>query len=323
MHYVLNFAHLSIFLFYAPTALAPFGPPTRYTAPHPTEPLHQCDQLVCLATCSGDFTFGAATLAGSRLDLPSVNMVELRNVTVSYRLHPALHHINGHFAHGSLTAVVGPNGAGKSTLLKSILGLLPLSGGSIKVTTPRQQIAYLPQVAEIDRQFPLSVQDCVALGFWNATGAFQSIGSTHLLRIAAALQAVGLSGFEQRTIGTLSSGQLQRVLFARLLVQNADLILLDEPFNAVDSRTTTELLRLVQHWHQQGTTIIAVVHDDAQIQAFFPQTLLLARQTVAWGPTAQTLIPEHLTKARLMSEAWDESAEICHVDLDAANEATQ
>ena len=250
-------------------------------------------------------------------------MVELHNVTVSYRLHPALHHISGHFTRGSLTAVVGPNGAGKSTLLKSILGLLPLSGGSIKVSTPRQQIAYLPQIAEIDRQFPLSVQDCVALGFWNAAGAFLGIGAAQQQRIAAALQAVGLSGFEQRTIGTLSSGQLQRVLFARLLVQNADLILLDEPFNAVDSRTTSELLRLVQHWHQQGKTIIAVVHDDAQIHAFFPQTLLLARKAVAWGPTTDALSPEHLAHARQMSVAWDESAEICHVDLDAATEATQ
>jgi zinc/manganese transport system ATP-binding protein len=250
-------------------------------------------------------------------------MVELHNVTVSYRRHPALHHISGQFAAGSLTAVLGPNGAGKSTLLKSILGLLPLSGGNVKVGLPRQHIAYLPQIAEIDRQFPLTVQDCVALGFWNAAGAFQAIDAAQQQRIALALQAVGLSGFEHRTIGTLSSGQLQRVLFGRLLVQNADLILLDEPFNAVDSRTTADLLRLVQHWHQQGKTIIAVVHDDAQVQQFFPSTLLLARQVVAWGPTTETLTPEHLARARQMSVAWDENAEMCHIDLHAATKATQ
>jgi zinc/manganese transport system ATP-binding protein len=253
--------------------------------------------------------------------LTTQTMVELQNVTISYRQHPALHHLSGAFTTGSLTAVVGPNGAGKSTLLKSILGLLPLSGGKINVAVARQQIAYLPQMAEIDRQFPITVLDCVALGFWNSVGAFRSISAVQRQRLAAALQAVGLSGFEQRTIGTLSSGQLQRVLFARLLVQNAELILLDEPFNAIDSRTTAELLRLVQHWHQQSKTIIAVVHDDAQIHACFPRTLLLARQAVAWGHTAEVLTPENTARARHMHEAWDESAETCHVDLDAATEA--
>jgi zinc/manganese transport system ATP-binding protein len=249
-------------------------------------------------------------------------MVELHNVTVSYRQHPALHHVSGQFARGTLTAVVGPNGAGKSTLLKSIVGLLPLSGGHIHCAAQPQQIGYLPQMAEIDRQFPISVQDCVALGFWNTEGAFQRIDNAQRQRLAAALQAVGLSGFEQRSIGTLSSGQLQRVLFARLLVQNAELILLDEPFNAIDSRTTTELLRLVQHWHQHGKTVIAVVHDDAQIHACFPRTLLLARQVVAWGQTSEVLTPENTARARHMHEAWDEGAETCHIDLDAASAAT-
>lgn len=262
-------------------------------------------------------------MVGSIVDVLKPDcMVEFNNVTVSYRQHPALHHVSGSFAPGSLTAVVGPNGAGKSTLLKSILGLLPLSGGTIRVAVARQEIAYLPQMAEIDRQFPISVQDCVALGFWNQSGAFRSIGAAQRQRLEAALQAVGLSGFEARTIGTLSSGQLQRVLFARLLVQNADLILLDEPFNAIDSRTTGELLRLVQHWHQHGKTIIAVVHDDAQIHACFPNTLLLARQTVAWGPTTTVLTHENMQRARHMHEAWDETAETCHIDLDAASEVT-
>ena len=137
-----------------------------------------------------------------------------------------------------------------------------------------------------------------------------------------ALKAVGLEGFEHRTVGTLSSGQLQRVMFARMLVQDADLILLDEPFNALDSRTTAELLRLVQLWHQQGRTIIAVVHDDTQVQSFFPDTLMLARQVVAWGATAQVFTAPNLEHARRMSESWDESAEFCHVDLLAAQNVT-
>ena len=108
--------------------------------------------------------------------------------------------------------------------------------------------------------------------------------------------------------GSLSAGQFQRMLFARLLLQDADLILLDEPFNAIDSKTTAELLRLVAAWHQEGRTVIAVVHDHAQIQRHFPQTLLLARDMIAWGDTATVMTAEHLRQAKAMAEAWDESA---------------
>lgn len=267
--------------------------------------------------CSG------ITVAGCALgQLGAGSLVTLDNLTVSYRQHPALHHICGTFKAGSLTAVVGPNGAGKSTLLKSIVGLLPFGGGTVSAATPAQRIAYLPQMAEIDRHFPINVHDCIALGFWNAAGAWNPIGIPLQQRIGMALKAVGLEGFEKRTVGTLSTGQLQRVMFARLLVQDADLILLDEPFNAVDSRTTAELLRLVKHWHEQGRTIIAVVHDDQQVREFFPETLLLARQVVAWGATAEVFTPEHIEHARQMSEAWDETAEFCHVDLHAAEKAS-
>ena len=95
-------------------------------------------------------------------------MVTIDNLTVSYRQHPALHHISGVFAPGSLTAVVGPNGSGKSTLLKAIMGLVPTSSGSVNVSVPCACIAYLPQLAEIDRGFPMDVQDCVLLGCWAA-----------------------------------------------------------------------------------------------------------------------------------------------------------
>lgn len=267
--------------------------------------------------------YGGITVASRVMGASGAGtLVTLDNLTVSYRQHPALHHICGTFQTGSLTAVVGPNGAGKSTLLKSIVGLLPFGGGKVSLTTPAQRIAYLPQMAEIDRNFPISVHDCVALGFWNATGAWKAVAAPLQQRIGLALKAVGLEGFEKRSVGTLSTGQLQRVMFARLLVQDADLILLDEPFNAVDSRTTSELLRLVQHWHQQGRTIIAVVHDDQQVREFFPDTLLLARQVVAWGATAEVFTPINIERARQMSEAWDETAEFCHIDLHAAEKAS-
>jgi zinc/manganese transport system ATP-binding protein len=256
-------------------------------------------------------------------------VIALDNLTVSYRQHPALHHISGQFARGSLTAVVGPNGSGKSTLLKSIAGLLPVNGGggaggsapALTVRTPRQQMAYLPQLSELDRSCPLDVQDCVLLGLWGSLGAFCRVTQAMLERAHAALRTVGLQGFERRPVGTLSSGQLQRALFARLLVQDAQLILLDEPFNAVDTKTTAALLALVQQWHRQGRTVIAALHDDAQVRAVFPQTLLLARELVGWGATAEVLTAANLQRARTMAEAWDEAAPVCDIDsqgIDAA-----
>jgi zinc/manganese transport system ATP-binding protein len=245
-------------------------------------------------------------------------MVTLDNLTVSYRGHPALHHINGHFAAGSLTAVIGPNGAGKSTLCRSIMGLLPLSGGQVTTAAARARIAYLPQQAELDRSFPMDVCDAVLLGCWPAQGAWGGISDAQWAAVGAALRAVGLEGFEARPIGTLSSGQFQRVLFARLMVQDARLILLDEPFNAIDSKTTAALLALIRQWHVQGRTVITVLHDDAQVRAHFPQTLLLAREAVAWGPTAQAMTEGNLARARAMAEAWDESAEACRIDGKAA-----
>ena len=241
-------------------------------------------------------------------------MITLDNLTVSYFQHPALHHVSAELVRGSLTAVIGPNGAGKSTLLKSIMGLLPTSGGQIRVLASRERIAYLPQRAEIDHSFPIDVQDCVLLGYWPVQGAWGGVGAVALASAASALRAVGLEGFERRPIGSLSSGQLQRVLFARLLVQDADVILLDEPFNAIDSKTTSTLLALIKQWHQQQRTVVAVLHDDAQVRCHFPQTLLLARELVAYGPTAQVMTQANAQQARAMAEAWDEAADICNAD---------
>lgn len=241
-------------------------------------------------------------------------MVTLDNLTISYRQHPALHHISGQFAAGSLTAVIGPNGSGKSTLLKAIMGLLPPGGGRLHICAERADIAYLPQQAEIDRSFPMVVRDCVLLGCWRTMGAWGGTSRALAARVDAAIHAVGLEGFEQRAVGSLSSGQFQRVLFARMLVQDARLILLDEPFNAMDSRTTAALLALISQWHQEGRTVIAVLHDDAQVMQHFPQTLLLARELVAWGNTREVLTSPNLLRARALAEAWDDQAEICHTD---------
>jgi zinc/manganese transport system ATP-binding protein len=210
--------------------------------------------------------------------------------------------------------VVGPNGAGKSTLFKGIVGALkPLSGSLELAGVAPRDIAYLPQVAEIDRSFPITVYDMVAMGLWKRAGLFGGIGSPERATIERALSGVGLTGFEQRAIGTLSGGQMQRMLFARLLLQDARVIVLDEPFNAIDAKTVADLLDVVRRWHSEQRTVIAAVHDLELVKANFPQTLLLAREPVAWGETAQVLTGANLLRARQMCEAFDEQAQECAV----------
>ncbi|MBX4907893.1 MULTISPECIES: metal ABC transporter ATP-binding protein [Rhizobium] len=238
-------------------------------------------------------------------------LIRLDNLTIAYNRHPAVHHVSGAFAPGSLTAIAGPNGAGKSTLLKAIMGELRPAEGRVEHRLGRAEFGYLPQAAEIDRRFPISVIDTVMLGVWKARGAFSRVGPLDLKRAGEALAAVGLDGFASRHVGSLSAGQFQRVLFARLLLQDAGVILLDEPFTAIDARTTRDLVELVIRWHGEGRTVIAVLHDFELVRAHFPQTLLLARELVGWGSTAEVMSSANLMKARAMAERWDENAAAC------------
>ena len=125
--------------------------------------------------------------------------------------------------------------------------------------------------------------DFVGTGLWRSTGFFGGMGKAARDKIAQALAAVGLNGFENRAIGTLSGGQMQRMLFARVLLQDARLIVLDEPFNAIDAKTSADLLALVRRWHGEGRTVLAALHDMDLVRDHFPETLLLARGPVAWG----------------------------------------
>lgn len=235
-----------------------------------------------------------------------------RDVTLGYDRHPAVHHLSGEVAAGALVAVVGPNGAGKSTLFRGIVGILkPLAGVIDLGNLNKRDIAYLPQTADIDRSFPISVYDFVGAGLWRRKGIFGGLGKDEQLRIREALSAVGLSGFENRPIGTLSGGQMQRMLFARVLLQDARVIVLDEPFNAIDAKTSADLIALVRRWHTEKRTVLAALHDMELVRANFPETLLLARSKVAWGKTAEVLTQENLLAARHMCEAFDDSAAPC------------
>ena len=236
--------------------------------------------------------------------------VTFEDLTLGYNSHPAVHHLDGVVRRGSLTAVVGANGSGKSTLMKGIVGVLqPMAG--ICTVAPDVRLAYLPQQSELDRSFPARIIDLVSLGLWPRRGLLGRHRNEDREAVAKALSSVGLEGFENRPIDTLSGGQLQRALFARVLVQDADLILLDEPFNAIDARTVTDLIGLITRWHGEERTIMVVVHDLELVRRHFPEALLLARRPVAWGDARKTLAPENLLRARQFHEAWDDDAPWC------------
>jgi zinc/manganese transport system ATP-binding protein len=196
--------------------------------------------------------------------------------------------LSGTFAPGSLTALLGPNGAGKTTLLKSLAGLHPPSKGRISRDGLKPtDIALLAQGSHLDRSFPITCLDFVALAT-TRLGPFRAVSPTHMQAAHAALDRVGLADMANRQIQALSAGQFQRVLFARTIMQDASLILLDEPFTAVDAATTAMLMSVIEQWHAQGRTVIAVLHDMEIVRRSFPQTLSLSHQGAVWDgqPTA-------------------------------------
>lgn len=225
--------------------------------------------------------------------------IELDDVCLGWRDKMAVRDLTGRFPEGSLTAVVGPNGAGKSTLLRGIMGWLsPLAGRIRLCGRSGEQLAFMPQQGGIDSSFPISTRDFVAMGAWRRVGPWRSFAGQERERLEEAMQAVGLGDFGRRPLSTLSGGQLQRALFARLMLHDADTYMLDEPFSAVDRATTEDLIALLKEWNALGKTIIVVLHDLDLVRRHFPQALLLAGQGVAWGDTADVLTPENLHLAR-------------------------
>ncbi|KRC73433.1 High-affinity zinc uptake system ATP-binding protein ZnuC [compost metagenome] len=225
--------------------------------------------------------------------------IELADASFGWHGQAALKSVSGTFAAGGMTAVVGPNGAGKSTLIKGIMGVLRPMTGSVRIGgAGRSALAWLPQAAELDRSFPVTVMDLVAMGAWRRVGGWRGYGAGELDRCMHALETVGLADAAGRGVDTLSGGQMQRTLFARMLVQDAPVLLLDEPFAAVDSDTADELMALLCGLHGQGRTVIAVLHDLDLVRGHFPECLLLSGSVVAWGDTAETLDDAHLRAAR-------------------------
>jgi zinc/manganese transport system ATP-binding protein len=208
--------------------------------------------------------------------------------------------LTGCFRPGSLTAVAGPNGAGKSTLLHALCGALPISAGRLdRGGLDPRAIALLPQEGRLDRAFPIGCRDLVALGSTARLGLFRRIGTDEYAAADRALAAVGLEGLGERPIAALSAGQFQRVLFARTIIRDAPVILLDEPFSAVDASTEADLMAIVRAWHRQGRTVVTVLHDLDLIRSEFPDTLLLGSDVPAWGDTDVVLTAQAARQARL------------------------
>ncbi len=224
-------------------------------------------------------------MVGAVTDAPRITV---RDLALGYGGRPVVEHLDWEIAPGSLTALIGANGSGKSTLLRAVAGeLRPLAGriDGLKGTTT----SYLPQDSGIDRAFPISVADLAAMGLWRKVGAFGRFGRHWSGEIERALHLVGLAGSARRPIAALSGGQFQRALFARLILEDAELILLDEPFASVDRETTADLVGLVRHWAAEGRTVVVALHDLDQVRQHFPETIRLAGGRAIQGATAQIL----------------------------------
>ncbi len=239
-------------------------------------------------------------------------MITIDNLTIGYNKHPVIHHITAHINKGNAVAVVGPNGGGKTTFLKGIAGFLQPMEGSIKIAVPPKSIAYLPQHSTIDKAFPISAKELIATGLWHKAGWFKRYTKADLQQIDHAIHEVGLEGMEDMPLEALSGGQIQRALFARLILQNAQLILLDEPFNAVDYQTTQEMLNIVAKWTAEQRTIIAVLHNYDHVKNYFSQTLILARELIDYGNTATVLTTDNISQAFSTHTYPHKHANICH-----------
>ncbi len=251
------------------------------------------------------------------LSSPRAPILRFDNLTLGYHRHPAVHHLHGEIAAGSLIAVVGPNGAGKSTLLKGIVGELPPLQGSIElVGIKSSNIAYLTQQASVDASFPIVIHDFVAMGLWARCGAFRGFDRAARERVEEVIVATGLAGLEDRPIGQTSGGQLQRARFARVMLQDSPLVLLDEPYGAIDANTVSDLAALVRRWNAEGRTVITVLHDFDHVRREYPEALLLSREVVARGATADVLSEENLQRARALALVNGEvsAAAICSTD---------
>ena len=223
----------------------------------------------------------------------------IRGLTVSYGADPAVFSVDLDVYPDTMTAIIGPNGAGKSTMLKAAMGIIPRLSGQIQVLSrpledQRSAIAYVPQRASIDWDFPATVQDVVMMGLYPKLGLLGRINGGHKDQVTSALDRVGMLDFAKRQIGQLSGGQQQRVFLARALVQDAQVYLLDEPFAGVDAATEKAIITVLHDLRSSGKTVVVVHHDLATVIDYFDHVILINKSIIAAGPTQDVFTTENL-----------------------------
>lgn len=241
--------------------------------------------------------------------------IACNNLTISFNRHPVIHHLNCELKMDASTAIIGANGAGKSTFLKTIIGLIKPESGFIKLSNiTHKDISYLPQINDLDLSIPLTVEDLVLLGSWSTMGLFSRPNKDQLLQINYALQEVGLYNFNKKYISELSSGQLQRVLFAKIILQNSKIVILDEPFNSIDHETTVDLLNLLKQWQiNKQKTIIVVLHDLKQVSKYFDYTLFLSKELSVYDKT-KNILNNPKTNPSSQNVNYEDNQIICNME---------
>ena len=230
-------------------------------------------------------------------------MFHANQISVSYDNHDqlAVEKVTFTIENPAIIGIIGPNGAGKSTLIKAMLDLIPHTGtisfDGQALKQFQKKIAYVEQKSAIDDTFPITVKECVSLGLYPQLCFYQRIQKADWQKVEAALAAVSMLAMKERQIGELSGGQFQRVLIARTLVQDADLIFLDEPFVGIDVVSEEIIMNLLQELKDKGKYIFIVHHDLSKVESYFDQLILMKQKLIAIGPTKQVFTPEKLTQA--------------------------
>ena len=231
----------------------------------------------------------------------SADAISVTELTVDYDGVTAIEDVNFAVRAEKLTAIIGPNGAGKSTLIKALLGLIPTRTGTISCfgTLPKQyrkNISYVPQRAQIDWKFPANVFDVVAMGLYGELGLLRRFSSAHKDRVHSALTDVDMADFAARQISQLSGGQQQRVFLARSIVQDAELILLDEPFGGIDAKSEAVIVDILRSQKQNGKSIVAVHHGLSTVKDYFDDVILLNKTVTAFGPINDVFTKSNIEK---------------------------
>lgn len=223
--------------------------------------------------------------------------LELRDIFAGYDGGWALRNVSLELPPGKLVGVIGPNGSGKSTLLRAILGLVPYRRGTVTIdgrAIERRRIAYVPQREVVDWSFPISAEQTVLMGRYPRIGPVLPPGPADRAAVAAALDRVGMAGLAHRQIGALSGGQQQRVFLARALVQEADILLLDEPMTGVDLATEETVGALMRELRDAGTTVVYATHDLETAADISDLLCFVNGHIVAFGPPSETFTPRTL-----------------------------